>query len=382
MDPAIVMSCGSAASASVRPVFSLPPAPLPSWVALADRALVSVLDEVRLIHAVTAENAAEELDRVVRAWEAGKAVAPQWRHPVVKVRAELRVALDRLAETLDKEPPLGPIYAARARELALEAEMMAAVGSVKFRSLASQRYVKQGADAEREREKADALARAWATIPPEESDERLVASDDPHDPESLLSMLRAEIGRRQLPLRVVVQPGLASLAATADFAIVIAQGREMRPSDAARTVLHEIEAHALPRLRASEEPLGLFAIGTAGGLDDQEGRALVLERAAGFLRPSRLRELAFRHLAAAATLSGATFVEVVRLLVNTSAPISSAVRIAARVQRGGGLAREIVYLPAFVRVGRALRAAPVVEEMMSRGRIATEYAEQVAAAIA
>lgn len=380
MDRTIVMPCEPLPSASVRPVFSLPPAPLPPWIALADRALVAVLDEVRLIHSVTAENAAEELERLVQAWAAGKEASPQWRHPAVKVRPELRGALDRLAETLEKEPPLGPIYAERARELALEAEMIAAVGSVRFRSLAAQRYVRQGT--EREREMADALASAWATVAPDENEERLIASDDPDDPESLLSMLRAEIGRRQLPLRIVVQPGLASLAATADFAIVIAQGRKMRPSDAARTVLHEIEAHALPRMRASQERIGLFAIGTAGGLDDQEGRALVLERAAGFLRPSRLRELAFRHLAAAATLSGASFVEVVRLLVEKSAPLSTAVRIAARVQRGGGLAREIVYLPAFVRVGRALRATPIVEEMMSRGRIAADRAEQVAEALA
>src|SRR5690606_24786302 len=143
MDRTIVMPCEVGASASVRPVFSLPPAPLPPWVALADRALVSVLDEVRLIHAVTAENAAEELDRLERARPSGKGASPQWRHPVVKVRPELRIALDRLAETLEKEPPLGPIYAARARELALEAEMMAAVGSVRFRSLAAQRYVKR-----------------------------------------------------------------------------------------------------------------------------------------------------------------------------------------------------------------------------------------------
>lgn len=360
----------------------MPRAQLPSWVALADRALVSVLDEVRLIHAVTAENAAEELERVERAWEAGHEATPHWRHPVVKVRPELRGVLERLADTLDKEPPLGPIYAARARELALEADMIAAVGSVRFRSLAMRRYVRQGPAAEWERTKADALATTWANLPPESSEERLVSSDDPHDPESLLSMLRAEIGRRHLPLRVVVQPGLASLAATADSMIVIAKGRKLRPSDAARTVLHEIEAHAMPRLRASEQRLGLFAIGTAGGLDDQEGRALVLERAAGFLRPSRLRELAFRHLAAAATLAGASFVEVVRLLIEKSAPVTTAVRIAARVQRGGGLAREIVYLPAFVRVGRALRTRPIVEEMMSRGRIATDYAEALAAAIA
>lgn len=348
-------------------------------MAAADKALSLVLDEVRLIKAVTPENAVEELARLQEAWASGIEAGPRWRYSHLPIRSELRGVLDRLANALEQEQPLGHVYAARARELSLEAEMVANVGSVRFRALALRRFVREGPVAERDRARADALASAWAMTPPEDHDERWVRSDDAEDPESLLSMLRAEIGRRKLPLRVVVQPGLASLAAMADDAVVIAEGCEMRPSDAARTVLHEIEAHALPRLRANEERFGLFAFGTAGGLDDQEGRALVLERQAGFFRPSRLRELAFRHLAAAATLSGASFVEVVRMLREKSAPLPSAVRIAARVQRGGGLSREIVYLPAFVRVGRALRDAPVVEAMMSRGRISADCAAEVAA---
>lgn len=347
-------------------------------MAAADRALSLVLDEVRLIHAATAENAASELARLCEAWEAGREARPRFRYPKVPVRPELRGALERLAEALEGEGPLGVVYAARARELALEVEMMENVGSLRFRTLARRRFVRTGDEAEDDRARADALASAWAMTDEREREERLVLSDDADDPESLLSMLRAEIGRRQLPLRVVVQPGLASLAATADFAIVIAEGRPIRPTDAVRTVLHEIEAHALPRLRAGEQRSGIFVIGTAGGLDDQEGRALCLERAAGFFRPSRLRELAFRHLCAAATLEGASFVDVVRCLIAKGATAEMAVRIAARVQRGGGLAREIVYLPAFVRVGRALRQRPVVEEMMERGRIAEAWAEAVA----
>lgn len=352
---------------------------LPPWVAAADRALTMVQGEVQLIRAVTADNAVEEMSRLLQAWELGESASPRWRYSPVNVRSELRGALDRLAEAVENQPPLGAIYAERARELALEVELIEAVGSLRFRKLAARRYLPEGPTADQDRARADALASAWAMTAPEESDERLVVSDDASDPDSLLSMLRAEIGRRQLPLRVVVQPGLASLAAMAEDVVVIAEGRKVRPSDAARTVLHEIEAHALPRLRANDERLGIFVFGTAGGLDDQEGRALVLERQAGFFRPSRLRELGFRHLAASATLEGASFVEVVRMLRERSAPLRTAVRIAARVQRGGGLAREIVYLPAYVRVGRALREKAVVEEVMARGRIAASCAEAVGA---
>jgi hypothetical protein len=357
-------------------------APPPAWIAAADRALGVAVDEVRLIRAVTAENAADEAARIESAWDAGLEPSPKLRYPTVAVRPELRDALERLALTVEDEGPLGMVYAERARELALEADMIGAVGSFALRKLAAKRFVRRGPGDADDRARADALAGTWAALAAEpQNGDRIVTSDDERDPESLVSRLRAEIGQRRLPMRVVVQPGLASLAATADGAIVVAAGRPMGTRDVARTVLHEVEAHALPRIRAIEQPIGIFAIGTASGLDDQEGRALVLERRGGFLVPSRLRELGFRHLAAAATLTGASFVEVARMLRERGAEPRSAARIAMRVQRGGGLAREIVYLPAFVRVGRALASDPVVEPVMARGRIAAEHARTVASTL-
>lgn len=357
-------------------------APLPAWIAAADRALGVAVREVRLIRAVTAENAAEEAARVERAWRAGREAVPKLRYSAVSVRKELRDALERLARTVELEGPLGAVYAGRARELAVEADMVAAVGSLAMRRLATTRFVREGEGDREDRSRADALAATWAALEPEpDAGARIVTSDDERDPESLVARLRAEVGLRKLPMRIVVQPGLASLAATADGAIVVAAGRAMSTRDVARTVLHEVEAHASPCARAAEQPLGIFAIGTAAGVDDQEGRALVLERRHGFLVPSRLRELGLRHLAAAATLAGGSFVEVARMLGERGADAETAVRIAMRVQRGGGLAREIVYLPAFVRVGRALAGDPVVEAIMARGRIAAEHARTVAAAL-
>ena len=189
-----------------------------------------------------------------------------------------------------------------------------------------------------------------------------------------------EAGRCKLPMRVVVEPSLASLAATGDGVIFVAAERWIRVRDVERTVLHEIAGHALPRARAVSAPLGIFALGTARGTDDQEGRALLIERAAGFLDGSRRRELGLRHLGARATLDGATFVDVVELLLEHRAPLESAMRIASRVQRGGpgagGLAREIIYIPSLLRVERLLfephgtGSSTRIDDAMAGGRIA------------
>src|SRR5262249_10654130 len=145
---------------------------------------------------------------------------------------------------------------------------------------------------------------------------------------------------------VMVSPNLASLAATGDGFVQIAADRWMSRRDVQRTVLHEIDGHVLPRLAGERAALGIFGVGTAWGSGDQEGRALALERRMGFLEPGRRRELALRHVAARSVEAGADFTSTARFLLDQGAPLEDALRIAARVHRGGGLGREAVYLPA------------------------------------
>jgi hypothetical protein len=345
---------------------------------------------VRLICAVTPANASAELARLTEAYEKGAEPSPSWRYDPPIIRSELCHALDALARLVENEPPLGPLYATRARELLLEAAMIDAVGTPKLRALARQRFATTDGD---EIVRADRLARTLlersaglsdAEREPASASDELILSDDRSDRRSLVSQAAAEIGRQRLPLRIVIREDLASLAATGDGVLFIAPGRKVREVDVRRTVLHEIVGHALPRLRAEEAPIGLFAIGTARGVDDQEGRALLLERDAGFFDGERIRELALRHLAARAMFDGATFVDIVRLLRGRGAPAALAVRVVSRVMRGGrgdgsGIGREIVYLAAMLRVERARATlGRIVETTMYRGRIAADAVPAIA----
>ena len=119
-------------------------------------------------------------------------------------------------------------------------------------------------------------------------------------------------------------------------------------------------------------PLWTFAIGTARGTHDQEGRALWLERDAGFLDYGRRRELALRRLAARAVEARADFVATVRLLCARGAALALALRVAARVHRGGGLGREAVYVPALLRVEDAMARDRGMDGVMRVGRVSVE----------
>ncbi len=358
-----------------------------TWLKSADQALALAASQIKLIRAVTPTNGDAELVELERAFRRGSPRPPRWTYDEATVPVELCVALEKLAHFLDGVSPLGQVYAARARELCLEASIIDSVGTPRIATRAKERFIPKTEEAAADLARADALAASWATDAaieaPDRFDEKVRTCDTAH-PASLISRMSCEAGRAKLPMRIVLQPGLASLAATGDSVIVIAPGKWVRSRDVERTVLHEIAGHALPRKLAASAPLGIFAVGTAHGVDDQEGRALLIEESAGFFDAGRRRELGLRHLAARSTLEGGTFIDVTRALLERGARIDEALRIASRVQRGGqgagGLAREIVYLPAYLRVHRAMCGpfAAVVSRAMARGRVASGVAPVVA----
>lgn len=331
-----------------------------------------------MLAAVTPLNLRAELDRLIAAWGEGRQEAPRFIHEVAMDHAAYSAGLRRAADVLDGEGDLGAIYAARARELADEADVCGAAGGPDLWAAARRRFAPRDRfDAE-----ADALAGAWLEEPfPGAIDPSdLVWSDDERDGRSLICRMRRAIGARRLPLRIVVVRDLAPLAAVGDGVIQIAAARQMSAQDVERTVLHEIEGHAMPGVRArGMSNLAIFAIGTARGSDDQEGRALAIERAAGVLDARRRRELALRHIAARAVERGGDFVSIARLLADRGAAVPDALRIAARVHRGGGLGREVVYLPALLRVEAALRADPELDSVLGAGRVAVDAANTLRA---
>jgi hypothetical protein len=338
-------------------------------VALADvdRLLAHAERATSLIGRCLPVNAAGERERVATSWSAGKEAVPEWRYRAAPDLTPLLGALDQVASGSGRTGSLGALYAARAAELWREAAIVSALGAAGFPARAAARFP---VDASQHGLLADRTSAVWAALPPAASGARSVAAEHEHDPESLVSVLRSLVGALRLPVRVVATARLASAAATGDGFIVVRSGVSHRPATARRIAAHEVHGHALPRVRARSERLGLFAVGTMSGPDDEEGRALLIEERHGLLDDDRCRELGVRHLAARAVRGGADWVEVMRLVLGHGASVSDAVGVAARVSRGGGLARELVYLPALHRVRAAFEADPEAERWLERGRVA------------
>lgn len=349
---------------------------LPPWLVRGERLLIEAVRSVRLLGSVVPRNAAQERVRLVETFEAGSITTPRWTY-ARSDHGALRKALARAAQRLESEGhPVGLLYADRARELEIEAALASEAGTGVLGALARARF--RTANPAKAGE-ATLLARKWINEgrDADPANAATTLSDAPV-PGSLLTRMREEVSRLGLPFAVVVQPSLSALAATGESHILVASGRHCTSDDVERTVMHEIEAHAIPRTRAAQGRLAIFQIGTARGIDDQEGFALVLEDRSNFLGPRRKRELAARHLAVEAMDGGARFSENVQALVKEHGlTVREAVLVAERAYRGGdgsapGLGRERIYLEAYLRVGEHLAKRPTDEGILTSGQVSLD----------
>ena len=326
---------------------------------------IALLDRVRPLN-LRAEHA-----RLTRAGETGQRSGPAFEYAPSPILFEVRRRLNELGRALESGDPELRLLSERALELEREAALAEHVGEAGFAELATRRFpLPTGASQVRD------LAQRFLSAPalPAGDDAPLHVSDDRRDPNSLLSHVSRLLSRADGDVRIEPVIGLVSLAAVGRGVVRIRAGARLTATVARRIALHEVDGHLRPRA-AGQRLGGVFSVGTAGGSEDEEGRAILLEERAGLLDVERRRELARRYLAAESVRGGADFWQTVTLLGRAGASLPAAVELACRVHRGGGLARELVYLSGYLRVANGLAARPELERVVEQGRVSLHAAE-------
>ena len=328
-------------------------------------------NQIALLRRCQPTNAGEQHSRFTGAFLRGENADFTWCYAPAPNLDQLRSTLDRVQGALDGSGALPGLYAERAGELQLEAELAECVGTPAFSVLARRRH---SPDRAPEWAKARNLAVGWIQAARERDDSATHFSDDRSSAHSLVSLLAAQIGRLRLPIRIEVTSSLGSRAASGDGVIFVQAAVPLRRSDAWRITQHEVFGHALPRVHARAQAHGLFRVGSARASDDEEGRALAIEERQQLLDAERRRELGLRHLAALAIAEGANATECVRLLLGFGCSLRGAARFYARSARGGGLCRELAYLPAWLRLKSVLAVDPGLERWLEHGRLSLDAA--------
>ena len=136
---------------------------------------------------------------------------------------------------------------------------------------------------------------------------------------------------------------------------------------------HEVGVHLLTYFNGSAQGLRILSSGLAGYESMQEGLAVFAEYLTGGMTAGRLQLLAARVVACDAMLRGAALPETFRMLTDDSGLARQrAFNVVLRVYRGGGFAKDAIYLRGLSRVLRHLRNGGSLTPLWM-GKISAEH---------
>lgn len=125
---------------------------------------------------------------------------------------------------------------------------------------------------------------------------------------------------------------------------------------------HEVGVHLLTYFNGSAQGLRVFRTGLSGYEGMQEGLAVFAEFLAGGFTPERLRLLAARVIGCNLMLDGASFAESFRFLTREhNLDAETAFGLLLRVYRGGGLAKDAIYLRGLLSLLSHLKAGGALD---------------------
>lgn len=334
-----------------------------------EQTLLAAETTLALVDSLSPLNFEAEVERLTKVFRSGEVDLPAFRYDSAEGRGarasraetlifSVRRALDAAPPDLDRE--FVELLWTRAHELLVEVELLRKCDSPAVIELSSLRFRLS----DEEVRQAVLLCADWLREKGEPDDEQ---------PRSLSTQLSALCRKSEVAAQIViVEREIAAIAAIGEQTLYVRKGSMATSHQARRIWAHEVEGHLLPRLAARTEAPP-FSVGSPGCSVDEEGRAILIEERSGVLDAARKREIARRFLIARAVSTGGmpAALDVIREFLGDSTEETQEAEIAralCRVARGGGLCREIIYVPGYLRVKDAVTKNPQAEQFFRRGR--------------
>ncbi len=140
---------------------------------------------------------------------------------------------------------------------------------------------------------------------------------------------------------------------------------------------HEIGVHMVTTFNAVEQPLKIFSNGLPNNVETQEGLAVYSEYMSDCLTITRLKELAYRVIAADSLAKGYDFQATFDLLHNQyKLNRDKAFSIALRIHRGGGFTKDFLYLTGLNKVYNYAKDGNDLSVLLT-GKVTLEYKEVI-----
>ncbi|ARV08564.1 hypothetical protein BTO05_02505 [Winogradskyella sp. PC-19] len=140
---------------------------------------------------------------------------------------------------------------------------------------------------------------------------------------------------------------------------------------------HEIGVHLVTTFNGLSQPLKVFSNGFPNNVETQEGLAVYAEYMSGSLTMYRLRELAFRVIAADSLSKGYNFSDTFDLLNGQyKLERNKAFSITQRIHRGGGFTKDFLYLTGLRNVFQHANANKDLGKLLM-GKVCMSYTKTI-----
>jgi uncharacterized protein (TIGR02421 family) len=329
-------------------------------VVRADRSIDEVASSFDFLLAVTPINT----DAAWQTFKAGKFRQEPlflYRPLTVQVEAEKRklfsVAFDRF-----EDPVLYHLYREKQQELDLQLSLISARETSRFVEYGRALY--GPVEASLFRVAQDILKRTAAFADDGDDIEEDPQTADCEEVEAAARVMIANYHREYpgFAAEIELRDDLPSGLLVSGERLLISRQTLMPRARVHALLSHEIGVHLLTYFNGSAQGLRLFRSGLAGYEGMQEGLAVFSEYMAGGMTVGRLRLIAARVVACAAMLEGRPFTATYGMLVDDHGfgPVA-AFHLTMRLYRGGGLAKDAIYLRGLLDLLRHLKAGGALD---------------------
>ncbi len=320
-------------------------------VGRADRAIDDVAQSFDFLPAVTPINAAAAWDEFK---ESGFKRAPKLSYRPLSVdigeakRTLFSIRLDHF-----EDPVLTALYREKQQELDLQLSLLGARETPRFVELGRALY---GPVAEDLRDEARAILGSTKSQHGRQSADAESADSGFVQRRASAMIARYAADNDRFSPSVEMRDDLPAGLMVSGNKLLISRSTTMAKARVEALLSHEVGVHLLTYFNGSAQGLRLFRSGLAGYEGVQEGLAVLAEYLVGGMTRSRLRLIAARVEGCAAMLAGAGFVDCYRLVSEFGLPAPSAFNLVVRIYRGGGLAKDAIYLRGLLEILEHLRA--------------------------
>ncbi len=140
---------------------------------------------------------------------------------------------------------------------------------------------------------------------------------------------------------------------------------------------HEIGVHMVTTFNGKSQPLKIFSNGFVNNTETQEGLAVFSEYMSDSLTLKRMKELAYRVIAADSLIKGYDFKDTFDLLYSQyKLDRETAWQIALRVHRGGGFTKDYLYLTGLKKVYDYYHSGQDVNTLLT-GKVTLENKDSI-----